>query len=405
MKRGTLGFNGDRLREAREARGLTATSLADLIGVSRQAISQYENGVQSPRPEIADEIVRVLKLPIDFFSRPARSEEPRKIFYRSMSAATKSARARMAHRNDWLADIVDYLREFIELPDVNFPSFRLRQNPREISPDDIEFLAAETRKYWGLGEGPIENVVALLENNGAIVARSHIGADTLDALSDWYDEQGTPYVFLGADKESAVRSRFDAAHELGHLILHRNIDSKYLTRKADFSLVESHAHRFAGAFLLPASTFANDLYAFNLDVFRTIKTKWKSSIAMMLYRSTDLEFINEEEASRLWRNLSRRGWRLQEPLDDRLPIEQPRLLHKAFELLVNEGVQTRAQIKEALPYSDNDIEDLANLPAGFLSEKTAPVSMLSFKRQQRPSKEQRDAESGEVIGLWDTEGH
>ena len=39
MKLGTPGFVGPRLREAREGRGLTAMSLAELLGITRSAIS------------------------------------------------------------------------------------------------------------------------------------------------------------------------------------------------------------------------------------------------------------------------------------------------------------------------------------------------------------------------------
>jgi predicted transcriptional regulator len=52
MKPGTPGFVGARLKEAREARFLSAIALADLVGVSRQAISLYENGAKTPGPEV-----------------------------------------------------------------------------------------------------------------------------------------------------------------------------------------------------------------------------------------------------------------------------------------------------------------------------------------------------------------
>ena len=72
---------------------------------------------------------------------------------------------------------------------------------------------------------------------------------------------------------------------------------------------------------------------------------------MMLRRSEDLSVVEREHARRLWRNLARRGWKLNEPLDDQLPIKKPRLPRRAFELPIKERVQTRAQIREALPYA------------------------------------------------------
>lgn len=403
MKRGTPGFVGARLREAREARGLTATALSDILDVTRQSVSQYENEQQTPRPEVMEKIEQVLNLPPAFFSRPVINKAgERKIFYRSMSSVTKHARARMDRRYDWLKEMTYYLQGFVSFPPVDFPRFEVPRDPTELSWEDIEELASSTRKYWGLGEGPISNVVSLLENNGAIVARGMMEADELDAFSEWHkchDNHETPYVFLGADKSSAPRSRYDAAHELGHLILHRSIDVRHIRNRQTFRLIEDQAHRFAASFLLPALAFANDFYAPSLDAFRALKPKWKVSVGMMVYRSAELGFVSKEQARRLWINRTRRGWRLKEPLDDQLPIEEPRLLRRAFELLANEGVQSRAEIRAALPYALGDIEELAGLPPHFLEERPAPISLKAYGKKRLSSTNRRPQGSSEVVNF------
>jgi transcriptional regulator with XRE-family HTH domain len=81
MRPGSPGFVGQRLREAREARELTAVALADLIGVTRQAVSQYENGLQTPAPEVMRRITEVVRLPYHFFLAPPSPEERDLIFY------------------------------------------------------------------------------------------------------------------------------------------------------------------------------------------------------------------------------------------------------------------------------------------------------------------------------------
>jgi Zn-dependent peptidase ImmA (M78 family)/DNA-binding XRE family transcriptional regulator len=404
MKRGTPGFVGARLREGREARGLTAIALSEILGVSRQAVSQYENDQQTPRPDVMERIERVLNLPPEFFSRPVENlPEDRRIFYRSMSTATKAARTRVERRYAWLASIVDYLKRYVSFPPVVFPRFDVPRNPQELSWEDIEVLASETRRFWGMGEGPISNMVWLLENNGAVAARGATGADKLDAFSEWYEwhreQHHTPYVFLGADKSSGPRSRYDAAHELGHLVLHRHINRKHITHQPTFKLIEDQAHRFGSAFLLPASAFANDLAAPSLDAFRALKPTWKVSIAMMVYRSAELELISKEHAQRLWRNRARRGWTHKEPLDDHLPIEKPRLLRRVFELLIEEGVQSRAEIRAALPYAQSDIEELAGLPPGFLKDRPAPISLKAYSRKRRGETREEPAKPADVVDL------
>jgi Zn-dependent peptidase ImmA (M78 family) len=179
-----------------------------------------------------------------------------------------------------------------------------------------------------------------------------------------------------------VRSRFDAAHELGHIILHRHIDKTCITRKADFKLIEQQAHRFAGAFLLPAQSFSNDFFSPTLDTFQALKPRWGASMQFMLHRTQELGLISETQAQRLWANCARRGWRLREPLDDEISVEEPRLLRRSFEMLINEEVQTRAEILSALPYSPRDIEDLAGLPIFFLEEISIPISLKGFSKER-----------------------
>jgi Zn-dependent peptidase ImmA (M78 family)/transcriptional regulator with XRE-family HTH domain len=403
MRTGTPGFIGARLREARQARGYTAIALAELIGVTRSAVSHYEKGEQTPRPEIMRKIEEVLELPPQFFWRiPERGRE-RKLFFRSMSAATMTARMKAEGRYIWLEEIVRYLREYVHFPTVNFPHFdNIPKDPVQISPELIEELAIETRRFWKLGNGAISNVVWLLENNGAVITRTKLEADTLDAFSEWQEIEGTPYMILGADKSIAVRSRFDAAHELGHIILHRYIDKSRIGKTSTFKLMEQQAHRFAGAFLLPQPAFLHDFFSATLDTFQMLKPKWGISIQMMLYRAQDLGLIKPEQAQRMWANSARRGWRLKEPLDDQLEVEQPRLLRRSFEMLINEGVQTRAQILSALPYSAMDVEELAGLPVGFLEERSAPLSLRTIDFIQYPGRagRKRDYEGqAEVVDI------
>jgi Zn-dependent peptidase ImmA (M78 family)/transcriptional regulator with XRE-family HTH domain len=405
MRPGTLGFVGARLREGREARGLSASALAEILEVSRQAVSQYENGQKVPRPEVMQKIQETLNLPSDFFWRPVTEPKSRKFFWRSNSAATKTERIRAAHKFEWLETIVEYLETYIKFPDVNFPDFghlfsdgRMPRHPSALSFDLIESLATKTREFWGLGnEGSISNIVWLLENNGAIVTRSELHAETLDAFSAWSDE-GRPFVFLASDKESAARSRFDAAHELAHIVLHRNVDRTCLTRAAEFRLIEDQAHRFAGAFLLPGAAFANDFSVASLDAFHALKLKWHVAIAMMIHRAADLGLVTEDQARRLWINRTRRNWRIREPLDDTLPVETPRLLLRSFSALLSESVQSKFEILSRLALPSKDIEGLACLPEGFLEQRSAPISLRDFTSGRKPTTEPDGPQSpGEVV--------
>lgn len=392
MKVKNYGFVGENLTRAREVRSISQAELARRLELPRQSISQYEDNTTPPF-ETLNRIAEELKLPVHYFLRvpPYANADP--VFNRvNLSAATKTARKAAERRYEWLTEIVTYLRQFVNFPRVNFPQFDLPADARRISNDLIEELAAKTRRFWGLGDGVISNVVMLLENNGAIVARFLLDAEKFDAFSVFNSRDKTPYVVLGADKGIAARSRFDAAHELGHLILHRRVDRTRLNTSSDFNLIEKQAHRFAGAFLLPASSYTDDLVVPSLDTFRAKKAKWRVSIQTQIHRCQDLGIITEEQATRLWKNCNRKGWKYKEPLDGDLLPEQPRLLARAMRMILDEKVQTRSDIASTLPFALTDLSELTGLPTSAFREQDGG-SVLSLKpRFQRNEERERDTE-------------
>jgi len=376
---GTPGFVGARLTEGREARALPASVLAELVGVSHAAILQYESGKTSPRPEVMALLADRLNLPQAFFKRPLDSldESEDGIVWRSLTSATKAARRRCWRRLTWVQNIVRYLRESLDLPEPKLPDFGIG-NPALLTMKDIEVFASLTRETWGLGVGPIADLTLLLENNGVIVSRLRLTADGLDAFARWSERDGAPYIILGADKNSAVRSRYDAAHEFGHLVLHRK------TAGLDHKRLEAQAFRFASALLLPEQSFVKELWAPSLDAFRSLKDRWRVSIGAMIKRCEQLEILGSEQTQRMWINYNRRGWRQVEPLDEVLPIERPRLLGRCFEMLVRDGIRSKAQILVDLPYAARDLEEIARLPKGYFIDE-GPEVRLKDSGTARPA--------------------
>ena len=371
-------FNNERLVQARNARGLTAVSLADMVEVSPSTISLYEKGSQKPRQEVLDRLARVLNLPPPFFLRPVPVKKPDRLFYRSMSAATKAARTRVEARYEWTVEIVSYLLEFFDFPRLHLPEFDgLPDDFRALDPRTIESVADQVRQMWRLGHGPIDNMVRTLESNGIIVWRTPFEADTLDAFSEFRLPHSI--VVLSSDKENYFRSRFDVAHELGHLVLHNNVDNKTLKRSSDFKIIEQQAHHFASAFLMPAVAYSKELWNVSIDAFRSLKPRWNASIAVQIMRSSQLEVVDEDQKKRLWINLSRRGWRKREPLDDSTPSEKPNLISQGIRMLIDEHVKTVDQLAIDLNLSVSEIERLSGLEPGSLSAKHRSPAQPSFK--------------------------
>jgi Zn-dependent peptidase ImmA (M78 family)/transcriptional regulator with XRE-family HTH domain len=382
MKVGTPGFVSARLIEARQARGLNGTALADLIGVSPQSVSQYEHSKQTPSPEMLGMISDKLNLPVSYFLRDIKTPETSPIFWRGRSTATQAARDRAEIRLIWLREIVDYLMEFFDFPILDLPKIDLPKDFREIGTEMLEAFAAAVRTHWRIGAGAMPDLLLEMENNGTIVSRVFVGVEKLDAFSQWSERYKIPFVMLGRDKASAVRQRFDAAHELAHLICHPNVDPKRLNSAADYKIVEDQAHYFASALLMPGEAFSNDLYTPTLDGMLSIKETWKVSVGAMIKRCETLGIVNEEGARRLWINYNRRGWRTVEPFDGKIEKERPRLLRRSMIQLLTEGEQSVSQILAAIPLAARDIEELCDLDAGTLTGETADARAMPVLKRK-----------------------
>jgi Zn-dependent peptidase ImmA (M78 family) len=325
-------------------------------------------------------ICQSLRLPLVFFTRSKPKHEGT-IFWRSLASTTKLSRHAVERRLGWMQDLVANLREFVDFPDPDFPQLDLPSDPLQLTADDIESIAMAVRRHWKLGEAPIQDAVTILENNGVFISRDDLYVTTLDGLSRWSPYDNTPYCLIASGKNSAARSRMDLYHELGHLILHRHLDQRYLLSAPVHKAIEDQAYLFAGAFALPQQPFAADIYSLSLDAFVNLKAIWKVSVAMMIKRCEILSIIDEARSKALWIGMTARGWRTREPLDDEMPTEYPQLMVRAVDLLRSQGIDPREYLTSALALPELDIEQLAGLPEGSLSRR--PADILEFKRPRQ----------------------
>ena len=381
MRNGTPGFQADRLVAARDSRGVTQVTLAELINRTSSSISRWESGNQSPEPEALSALSQALNVPVAFFLRPLPDHGPAPLFFRSMASTTQVVRRRTQARLRWAQDIALTLQNWVDLPEVNLPFLNVTDH-REIGEEDIEKMANECRTTWRLGVGPIADVLLVLENAGAVVVKEETGTVKMDGLSNWSAADGRPYVLIARDKDVCVRSRMDAAHELGHLVLHRNIEAKALSNSADFKEIERQAFDFAGALLMPAESFPAEIWAFSLNAFVALKERWKVSIGAMIMRCAKLDMLSDQDRQRLWKQFSARGWRKGEPLDDSLALEEPRLLCRSVRLLVDEKVRSREELLSDFRLHAQDVESLCGLPRGYMTMEAADVVPLTRLKQR-----------------------
>lgn len=387
MRKGVSGFQGARLIQAREGRAMTQTMLASLIGRSSGAISRWEKGEQFPEPEALESLERQLVIPASWFLRPMMAYGDRPYFFRSKVAITRSARNIAKTRLEYLCETSQVFQEWVEWPTVNVPSINAKDH-LTIRDEDIESIANDLRKHWKLGTGPISDVILAMENAGIVVSGDELGYTNMDGVSKWFDCDDRPYVFLARDKANSARHRFDAAHELGHLMLHRDLsDVEFNSRHTE---LERQANLFASAFLLPAETFAAEVAMPSLETFLAMKPRWKASVGAMVFRSKQLGIISEEYGTRLWKNYSARGWRRGEPGDEKIVFEETRLMSRAIKMLLEEGGFDQARIVSEVGLFPADIERLCGLPENYLRTSENKVVPLRL----RATKESPDLGSG-----------
>lgn len=321
-------FDPKRLELARKLKGLRKNQLAEQVGVTPAAITQYEAGRSRPGPGVLARLALALGFPADFFvsGRPQSSLDPSTTHFRSLRATRQLERVSAVARAELAWELAQLLEHYVRLPTLDLPEVAVGQTP---TAQELDNAAAAVREAWSISVGPIANVVRLLEVHGVIVTRLRSGLDRVDAFSRWFD--GRPLVVLCADKRDAARSRFDAAHELGHLVMHH--DAEPGEAKA-----EREAQAFAAAFLMPARLLREELPG-RLEWSRllVLKRVWGVSLAALLYRSRTLGVMSDASYKRAMATMSKRGWRTNEP-GDIGPPEAPSLFARSIDLVSRRGV-------------------------------------------------------------------
>ena len=189
-----------RLKDARLAKRLNQAELGEVIGKTRQAISAFEQGEKTPEAATLAQIATALDQPVAYFTAPDREGfgalGPR--FFRASGPETKRRNLMCDVYAGWEVQVARYLDDLVNYPPVVLPSCVPADPSGAYQEEEIEDAAAECRKLWGLGYGPLSNVLALAEGKGIIAARLRMEGESIDAFSFW--SGGRPFIFLASEK-------------------------------------------------------------------------------------------------------------------------------------------------------------------------------------------------------------
>jgi Zn-dependent peptidase ImmA (M78 family)/transcriptional regulator with XRE-family HTH domain len=342
---------GRRLKVARAAAGLSLRELSVRMDglVTAQAIGKYERDEDMPGSRALMGLARALEVSEDYLL----SDEDlvlEGVDFRKKASAREEATIE--------AKTVQLLERYLVVEDLlglrSVDWERPRSAPFPVADiRDAEDAARSVRDEWGLGYDPIPKLAELLEERGVKVLS--IDLDDIDGLAAKVHRRGREAARVIVVRKNiwAERKRFTLAHELGHMVM----------APAPGVDQEKAAHRFAGAFLMPADVLRAEVGAhrstLGLAELVALKRRFGVSIQAIAYRCKDLGIIGPKAFSDLFKVFARHGWRsppYAEPECVDGAEEEPKRFERLCYRALSEGLIGDSRAAEMLSISARELD-------------------------------------------------
>jgi Zn-dependent peptidase ImmA (M78 family) len=234
--------------------------------------------------------------------------------------------------------------------------------------------ARRLRRAWKLARGPLPHLLRHIETHGVIVATARFGAsDRIDAFSCWVQALSRPIMCLTRERRNVLRRRYSAAHELGHLLLHRRAAPGNAQH-------EREADRFAAELLMPADDIAAVLPR-RLDLAQLIELQqqWGVSVQALLRRCHELSTISPTIYQRGMAAINRLGWGHDEPALD-YNGEWPAMLAEALNLARPHGLNEQI-LSQGLSLPASEIQEML----GLVDDERPQLQLVTTAEHRRQS--------------------
>lgn len=338
-----MNHNGRSLKLARESRGLSQSKLASLLKITQATLSRMEKGQISLSESVIESASEQLDYPPSFFRMNVPVVGETTLFFRKRATMTTRSLSILESRISILSNCIDELMESVDIPELAIPSV---EPSSYNTPAEIAF---KIRNYLKVPQGPVENIVSLLERNGVVIVFIDLeSAEKFDGLTMFTNKQ-VPVIWLNKEMPND-RKRFSLAHELGHLVMH--LRSQDLDKpEAD---KEREANEFAAEFLMPKELCKMDFFNLKYNGLALRKTYWKVSKAAIIYRARELNCISEQTKKYLFVTLGRNGERKQEAVE--VSIDSPTIVYKMTKLHLNELKYSMEELSNLIGLSPSEIK-------------------------------------------------
>lgn len=345
---------------------MTQKALAEASKTTQATVSRVEAGVHEPHAATVSAWAAALRYPVAFFERRSDAPPLPHTFWRKQAKLGKTDQKEIEARIAINCLCVQALLRSVDVSEADAPGIKVGIQAKSAA-DAAKYM----RSYWRLPTGPIEDLVRVAEANGIMVVMlpstpGFQGVSIRDSRKEL-----PPIVFVSAD-DPMDRQRWTIAHEIGHILLHHHQRVLDLTEDE----IEDEADAFAGEFLMPAHEIRPHFsWKTHLPELAQLKLHWRVSMAALLRRGKDLERISETHATRLWKIMSKAGYRRGgEPNEP--PKEEPTMLRELLRVHVEDLGYAEEELAMSLAL---DLEDLRR---DFLDHVTPSTD----KREAPPSK-------------------
>ena len=261
--------------------GWSLAELREKIGdiVTIAALSKYEKAQSLASSKVLIALAEALNVDTDFFFREFEVELNRIRFRKLTKVPAKDVASIKEHAKDFFEK---YFR-IEEITGAQKPYQPILKADEALDP---EAMADAVRTKWGIGNDPIPNVRALLEDNGIKVWYPDNCNPDFDGFSADTDRGPVAVV---SNNIGAPRKRMTALHELAHILL----EPFGLDEKTEEPLVRN----FTSAILLPKSALIDAMgetrKKLQYEELFQIKERFGISVAGIIMRAHKLGIIND----------------------------------------------------------------------------------------------------------------
>lgn len=324
---------------------MSQKQLAEYCGITPMAISNYENGSRKPEMAIIKKMAEVLKVKVVDFLRNTNNNL---VFCHGEFRKSSSL---SVQQQEFIRESVEeyFGRFYLALSfvgDSALPSAPLC-HCLELN-DDPEIDARNLRVHLGLAPlGPIDDLIAILENKGILVYKCNIKNDSFSGMNGFVDNR--PYIIINSNM-STERNRSTIAHELAHLFFKWN---NLMTDKD----VEARATAISGAFLLPKEDAIRELGVRRSGITNDmiLVCKEYGISAWLLAKRAEISSIISTSTARSFYILANKyGWKKHEPT--RIEQEEPTLFEQIVYRAVSEDEISVQKGAELLRVSFEEVE-------------------------------------------------